>query len=153
MMKVQRIWAMPNKDTFLIQPIRELVHRYVTDGKGWIDPFSGYNSPAEYTNDLNPQAPTKQHLDAKEFVKQLPVKRVNGCIFDPPYSLRQVKECYDSFGLKLPYELTIDTFGSLKDNIAPLIQPGGVVICCSLIRYVMLVWVFLLAYYFTSTLL
>ncbi len=43
---------MPSMHTFTIKPIRELVGRYVKDGKGWIDPFAGENSPAEITNDL-----------------------------------------------------------------------------------------------------
>jgi hypothetical protein len=129
-MKVERIWAMPNQWTFQIAPIKTLLGRYVGDGKDWIDPFAGLNSPAEFTNDLNPQAPTKSHLEAKEFVKQFQGKRVKGAIIDPPYSLRQIKECYDSIGLKLPYEITIHTFDDVKDLIAPLIAPGGYVICC-----------------------
>lgn len=66
-----RIWAMPDKWTFNIQPIKELIYRYCGDGKGWIDPFAGENSPAEITNDLNPERPTTFHLHAKEFALQL----------------------------------------------------------------------------------
>lgn len=51
-MIINRVWAMPNKWTFQIQPITELIKRYVGDGKGWIDPFAGMTSPAEITNDL-----------------------------------------------------------------------------------------------------
>ena len=68
--KMSRVWAMPNKWTFQIKPIRQLLRRYVGDGKGWIDPFAGFNSPAETTNDLNPTTPTNYHLDAIEFLKQ-----------------------------------------------------------------------------------
>lgn len=128
--KVQRVWAMPNQWTFQIPPIKELVAKYVQDGKNWIDPFAGFNSPAEYTNDLNKDSPAKYHLEANDFIKTIPKKDYNGALIDPPYSLRQVKECYDNLGLKLPYELTIDTFGSLKNNIALMIKPGGYVICC-----------------------
>lgn len=66
-----RVWAMPNKWTFQIQPIRELIAKYVGDGMGWIDPFAGENSPAEITNDLNPERPATFHLHAKDFVAQL----------------------------------------------------------------------------------
>ena len=83
--------------TFTIKPIRELVQRYVGDGKGWIDPFAGENSPAEYTNDLNPAKPTKYHLHALEFAKLLDGP-FNGCLFDPPYSLTQIKQCYQDVG-------------------------------------------------------
>jgi len=54
MMIINRVWAMPNKWTFTIKPIAELLARYVGDGKGWVDPFAGKNSPAELCNDLNP---------------------------------------------------------------------------------------------------
>lgn len=70
-MKITRQWAMPSKDTFTIPPIRELLKRYCGNGKGWIDPFAGDNSPAEITNDLNPDKPTTYHLHALDFAKQL----------------------------------------------------------------------------------
>lgn len=68
---MSRVWAMSSMHTFTIPPIRELIGRYVGDGKGWIDPFAGENSPAEYTNDLNPDKPAKYHLHALEFAKIL----------------------------------------------------------------------------------
>jgi hypothetical protein len=61
-MRVYREWAMPNKWTFLIKPIKELLDKYVLDGKDWIDPFAGDNSPAGITNDLNPKSPAQFHL-------------------------------------------------------------------------------------------
>jgi len=88
-MKISRIWAMPNKWTFTVKPIKKLVDRYVGDGKGWIDPFAGMNSPAEITNDLNPNLNTIYHLDAKDFLKSLSGSLFNGAIFDPPYSPTQ----------------------------------------------------------------
>ena len=33
-MIINRVWAMPNKWTFKVKPIGELVSRYVGDGKG-----------------------------------------------------------------------------------------------------------------------
>ena len=38
---INRVWAMPNKWTFKIKPIAELVARYVGYGYGWIDPLGG----------------------------------------------------------------------------------------------------------------
>ena len=61
-MKFSRIWAMSNKWTFTIKPIKELLEKYVGDGTDWIDPFAGQHSPAEITNDINPDRPTKYHL-------------------------------------------------------------------------------------------
>jgi hypothetical protein len=44
-MKIERKWAMPNKWTFTIKPIAELLKEEVTEGM-WCDPFAGKNSPA-----------------------------------------------------------------------------------------------------------
>lgn len=121
---------MPSMHTFTIKPIRELIGKYVKDGKNWIDPFAGENSPAEITNDLNPAKPAKYHMHALDFAKMLQGE-YDGCLFDPPYSPRQVKECYDSIGCNefmandsnhFPYDI--------KREIARKIKSGGVIISC-----------------------
>jgi len=122
---------MPNKWTFQIKPIAELLARYVGDGKGWIDPFAGENSPAEFTNDLNPNKPTQYHLDALDFLKQLGGE-YKGVLFDPPYTPRQVKECYDDIGLHMKQDDALLGYkrGQYKAEIAPLLMPGGISISC-----------------------
>lgn len=128
--KFSRVWAMPDKWTFKIKPIKQLVHKYVGDGKDWIDPFAGENSPAEITNDLNPARPTKFHLHAKDFVIGLNGHKLKGCLFDPPYSTRQIKECYDSIGVTMSFEDSNQFPNNIKKLIAPKIEQGGVVITC-----------------------
>ena len=123
-MIINRKWAMPNRNTFLIKPIAILVRKYVGNGQGWIDPFAGENSPSEFTNDLNPNKPTKFHLHAKDFGLQLQGK-YEGVLFDPPYSLRQVKECYDAIGVKLFQEDTQEFPQNVKKIIAQKIKNGG----------------------------
>lgn len=117
---------MPNKWTFQIPPIAELITRYVGNGKGWIDPFAGMYSPAEFTNDLDPQSPAKEHLDAFEWSAKLK-GLYHGCLFDPPYSLVQVSRSYNNIGLNSRIGTADPTasFKEVKDNIAPLILPGG----------------------------
>ena len=100
-MKISRVWAMPNRWTFKIPPIADLLSRYVGDGKGWIDPFAGKSSPAEFTNDLNPLSPANEHLKAEEWLYSLSGKLFKGVLFDPPYSLRQTSECYEKLGYSL----------------------------------------------------
>ncbi len=126
--KFRRVWAMPNKWTFKIDPIARLIHRYVGDGIGWIDPFAGENSPAEITNDLNPERPAKYHLHAKDFAEQLNGE-YEGCLFDPPYSLRQTKECYDGIGYGMTLEDTQKFPNNVKDIISNKIKQNGIVIC------------------------
>lgn len=129
-MKMSRQWAMPSMHTFTISPIRELIKRYCGNGKGWIDPFAGENSPAEITNDLNPDKPTMFHLHALDFAEQLKDGQFYGCLFDPPYSLRQVKECYQSIGCVDFLAQDTKKFPcNIKRAIAPKIKAGGYVIC------------------------
>ena len=124
-MKIDRVWSMPNKWTFSIKPIRELVYRYVGNGKGWVDPFAGMNSPVEFTNDLNPEMPTTYHLKALDFVKELN-GLYSGVLFDPPYSGRQVKECYNSLNIKVQRDDTNAFFyWSVKREIGKKIKSGG----------------------------
>lgn len=122
--KFSRVWAMPSAWTFTIPPIAKLVHRYVGDGIGWIDPFAGENSPAEITNDLNPKRPAKFHLHAKDFAEQLEGK-YKGVLFDPPYSLRQVKECYDGIGMEMSFEDSQSFPSNVRRPLSNKINRGG----------------------------
>jgi hypothetical protein len=73
---------------------------------------------------LNPERPTKFHLHAKEFAEGL-TGLYKGVLFDPPYSLRQVKECYDKIGVKLFQEDTQRFPQNVKEHISPKIIKGG----------------------------
>ena len=116
-MIINRVWAMPNKWTFTIKPIAELLSRYVGDGKGWIDPFAGMTSPAEFTNDLSPFSPSTYHLEAEQFCKELK-GTYKGILFDPPYSYRQISECYKGVGLKASQLDTSNQFYNRVKNAA-----------------------------------
>lgn len=105
-MKFSRVWAMPNHETFSIKPIAEFVHRYLSKSKVSVDPFARNKRWATYTNDLNPDTEAEYHLECEEFLRTLADKKVTADLFimDPPYSPRQVKECYDSIGIKMKQE-------------------------------------------------
>jgi hypothetical protein len=124
-MKMARAWAQPSAWTFTIPQFADLIKRYVGDGKGWIDPFAGFNSPAEFTNDMNPDARAKYHMEAVDFCNSLsgPFK---GVLFDPPYSYRQVSEHYNNLGMKATQENTSSHFyGKVKNAICNKIILGG----------------------------
>lgn len=125
---IRRVWAMPSRHTFTIKPIAELLARYVGDGRGWADPFAGENSPAEFTNDLHPGKPTKHHVHAREFVAVLPAP-LEGVLWDPPYSPRQIRECYDGIGIKGPAQ-DFQSLADIKRELGLRIRPGGLAICC-----------------------
>jgi hypothetical protein len=97
---------MPTADTFDCKPMGELVKRYLAQSKVSIDPFARNKRWATYTNDLNPNTAADYHLDAYAFLQKINDDGVKPdlVIFDPPYSPRQVKECYDGIGQKMGKE-------------------------------------------------
>lgn len=131
-MLISRVWAMPNKWTFKIAPIMELVRKYAGNGSGWIDPFAGQSDFAQHRNDLNPMTPQPNHKEALEFLKelgQLGYNCSNGVIFDPPYSLTQVSRSYEEMGYKFKgKDDPTGGFTAVRDEIAKLVPIGGHVI-------------------------
>lgn len=125
---IQRQWAMPNKNTFDIKPIKELIQSELTNGI-WIDPFANQNKLATITNDLNPDFDTDYHMDALDFLKTFQNESVDGVLYDPPYSSRQVTECYQGVGMNVTSETTRASFwGNQKNEISRIVKPGGKVI-------------------------
>jgi len=124
-MKIERTWAMPNKWTFTIKPIRELLEEEM-DGS-WADPFAGMHSPADMTNDLNPLMNAIHHKDALDFLKELQNASYDGVLFDPPYSPRQLKECYGEIGQSL-HDTKSSVWSNWKDEVSRVVRPGGKVI-------------------------
>lgn len=127
-MRMERIWAMPNKWTFAIKPIAQLLWEELDEGV-WVDPFAGVKSPATITNDLNPERPTDYHMDALAFLKTFADNSVDGVLYDPPYSQRQVKECYDGIQGGLKWDGRTTFWSETKNEAARILRPGGKVIC------------------------
>lgn len=102
-MKFNRIWAMPNSDTFSVKPIKEFVAHYLQQSKCSVDPFARNSEIATYTNDLNPNTKALYHMESEDFLSMLVCLGVEADLFilDPPYSPRQVKECYEDIGRKM----------------------------------------------------
>jgi len=126
--KFSRYWSMPSQWTFTIPPIRKLLDRHVGDGVGWVDPFAGENSPAEITNDLNPDRKATFCMKAENFIQTLE-GQYKGVLFDPPYSNRQIKECYEGVGIKFSKKDAERMFSMEKRMLAEKVQVGGLAIC------------------------
>lgn len=128
-MIINRIWAMPNSKTFTIKPIKELLNRYITDDMVVVDPFANESKFGTITNDLNPKFDTNYHLDALDFLKQINDNCVDIVLYDPPYSPRQIKECYDGIGITVTAD---DTKASWRakhlDEIQRILKPNGICI-------------------------
>lgn len=131
-MDIRRTWAMPSKHTFTIPPIRVLVEETMLSCPGlWIDPFAGESRIATITNDLNPIFDTDFHLKAHDFLARFDDESVDGILLDPPYSPRQIKECYDGVGEKLTtFETQSAFWGRLKTETKRILRQGGKVIMC-----------------------
>ena len=127
-MIIRRIWAMSNKWTFTIKPIKELLVHYVKPLEFWCDPYAGEHSPADVKNDLN-----GKHnfcMDALEFLKTRKTEAFDGVLVDPPYSSRQVSEHYKKAGIKVTSWHTSAGYNSeLKNQVARILKPKCKVIC------------------------
>ena len=118
-MKIERIWAMPNKWTFTIKPIKELLKEEVTGGN-WVDPFAGENGKlyAQTINDIEYGG-----IDALSFLKSLSNESADGILYDPPYSITQARMYGKKEFSSMKY------WADCKSEIARILKPGGKVIC------------------------
>lgn len=128
-MIINRVWAMPNKLTFTIKPIKELVEKYVGMSEVVVDPFANSCKYGTITNDLNPEFDTNYHMDAREFLQQVNSNIADLVLYDPPYSLRQISECYKGFGIK-GFDGKASWRARHLDEIARISKRGSYVISC-----------------------
>lgn len=88
--------------------IKELLLQQFRQGIDVLDPF-----PFEYKK------------DATEFLNEIEDESYEYAVFDPPYSPRQLKECYKGVG---EYDTKSSTWSNWKDLLAKKIKVGGKVI-------------------------
>ncbi len=124
LLQMSRVWEMPSKWTFRMKAAQRILSKYNT-GIGWVDPFAGMNSPAEITNDIEGRG-NRYSLDALEFLKTLTVNKIEGVLFDPPYSVEQclrkyTPKCKGTAG-------RAEYWAKCKDQISQIIKPGGITI-------------------------
>ena len=66
-----------------------------------------------------------------EFLQQLDSEYADVVLYDPPYSPRQVSECYKKFNLTVDMKTTQSLYLSTqKKEIARILKPGGICITC-----------------------
>ena len=128
-MIINRVWAMPNKWTFTIKPIRELLDEEIIGGHsvncGWADPFSGENGDRYciWTNDLDNKIIAREHLDALEFLKGFADNSLAGVVYDPPYSITKARMYGKKEFASMKY------WADCKNEMARVIKPDGKAIC------------------------
>ena len=129
---IRRAWAGPSADTFDVPPIAGFVQKYLLKSKVSIDPFARNKRWATYTNDLNPQTAATEHMDAEDFLRQLAERGIKAdlVIFDPPYSPRQIAECYAGVERTVTMQDTQNCvlYSRVRSRIPAVLQEGGVVL-------------------------
>lgn len=138
--KFNRVWAMPNSATFSIKPIESFITRIVSEykankpltGTRILDPFcNGRTDIADLNNDLDPLKEADYHMDALDFLKTFEDESVDGILFDPPYSPRQVSEVYRRLGKTVNMQTTQASFWSnMKKEIGRIVKPNGFCFVC-----------------------
>lgn len=123
---------MPNGDTFSVPPIGAFVQRYLGQSKSSVDAFARNKRWATFTNDLNPKTSAEFHMDAEAFLHMLAGRGVQCdlAIFDPPYSPRQISECYKEAGITCGMKDTQNAalYSRVKSALVPLLTPTAVVL-------------------------
>ena len=129
-MTIDRCWAMPSRHTFSIPPIRALIERYKPPGL-IIDPFANSSKIAQVTNDLDPSCDTDYHMDATDFLLLFADASVDMVLYDPPYSARQVSECYKKLGRTVDMQTTQSSYWRRhNEQLQRIVKPGGIVVSC-----------------------
>jgi hypothetical protein len=99
-----------------------------------IDPFArAYRQPGCFTltNDLNPAFQTDYCMEANDFCEMLAaglgphVAEFDLIYFDPPYTLRKLKDLYDGIGKDLEIWQTHNMWGRARGALARCIRIGG----------------------------
>ena len=122
-------FVMPSHETFSMKPIRELLESKVPKEGLGIDPFARRRHGfATVYNDANPDCDVDYHEDAIDFLRRYEDDSVDWVLYDPPYSLRQLKECYDGVGRAMTQHESQKFFSDIKKEIVRILRPGGIVI-------------------------
>jgi hypothetical protein len=120
-MEITREWVMPSIWTFSMKPVQSLFQKYHV-GTGWVDPFAGEKSPAEFTNDIEGRG-NKFQGDGLDFLKSLQSETFQGVLFDPPYSTEQ---CLRKYTPKQKVTAgRAEYWAKCKDEISRILIDGG----------------------------
>jgi hypothetical protein len=119
-MIVTREWCMANSYLYKMNPVKNIVSKYISDG--WVDPFAMEGSPADIKNGVNGEGA----IDGLEFLKALKNESVSGCLFDP---YDDFKKCLKAYSPKHNGTAgRAEYWSKCKDEIARIMKPSGIVI-------------------------
>lgn len=120
---------MPNSRTFNIKAISSIIEKYAHGCI--IDHFANNSKIATITNDIDTQFETTYHMDAIDFLNMFAPNSIDTVLYDPPYSPRQVSECYKKLGITVNMQTTQASYWSKqKEAISRIVKKDGIVITC-----------------------
>lgn len=127
--------------------VKKLINKYLNlsnSGRDYHSPARGVDPFAResfttclagfLTNDLNETMPTDYHLEANEFARLVYAEGCGFdiCLFDPPYTLRQLKDLYMDDNNKMddtiPLWQTQNMWGDCKNYLGKCMNVGSYVI-------------------------
>lgn len=119
-------WSMPSRWTFGMTPVQGFLSRWLNGCEVIVDPFCGESTIGTLRNDL-----ARGGVDAAAFCESLIpawAGKVDAVLFDPPYSPRQISECYKSIGMQAGTRDTQNAalYRRVREPLAVLLKPGGV---------------------------
>lgn len=137
-MTFERQFSMPDHETFSMKPVSQLLDFWTSEKMLGtvtpviVDPFARNSKRGTLRNDLNPDTTAEFHQEAREWLAGLPTNSAHVVLFDPPYSPRQISECYQRVGHKCTTEDTQNArlYKAVKDELARILLPCGVAVCC-----------------------
>lgn len=126
MIRLTTAWAMPSRWTFQCPPIAAFCDRWLAGAAVVVDPFAGEARRGTLNNDI-----AYGGIDAAEWCQGLLEEHagsVDAVIFDPPYSPRQVQECYQQIGKAVTKRdcQTGRMYREVREPLAELLKPGGI---------------------------
>lgn len=131
-MKFSREWVMPDAQTFRMAPVSRLLARITEGRRAIVDPFARSSRMAHYANDLQPGWGHEFNMDARDFVALMAARGVvfDCVLFDPPYSPRQISECYQGVGRKVTAEDTQSAalYSEVRDVLSGQCASGAIAV-------------------------
>lgn len=116
-----------NGNTFRMPVVKALLQKYITPDSIVVDPFCGESTLAQYRNDLAQSGKT-----ATEWLDGLIAARTPAdvVLLDPPYSPRQIKDCYKGVGLEISMTTTQNArlYKEARERLDKILRHGGIAI-------------------------
>jgi hypothetical protein len=117
------VWAMPNRHTFEIPPIAAFLDKWLAGCKHILDPMCGKSTRGTCRNDWRYDG-----MDAEEFCESILSESYDAVLFDPPYSPRQIQECYRAIGIdySTPQTQNAALYARVRKQLDRILMPGGI---------------------------